>query len=522
MKTVNPSATLLRSYRGRRLAIPILRQRPTDKHQRQTISGSQLRLRSDSDPPEMLDAELVFRNGFGTVGVDRTRQEQPLEWRLGTYRTPGTVIMLAVGFAALVAIVAATFWLSARAQMHSREVVAIRAIRVAAVELSNSILTAESSRRGYLYTQNEIYLSPYDGAKSAAARAIADLHAKAAPYPRFQDLVGRLVAAVDRKLLELDESVAFALRGSEEDALDDFLSNRGKALLDEVTLFTNGIIESADTLIADRVLEQTSNVNLLRWVSLAAAIVVVLVVATTIAALRKNARDIATAHDEVRRSNAGLEARVAERTSALEKALERAELLMAEVNHRVANSLALVASLVRLQAAANKNADVQAALSEIHSRIIAISSVHKRLYQSGDVGFVALDEYLSGLLDGLSDTMRNEGRTGSLTYELAPVNLPTDASVNLGIVVTELVTNAYKYAYPDADGDIRVALRQVAENNYEVLVEDDGVGPHAAAPKGTGLGTRIVRAMAGNLGTEIEYIDRNPGTSARLSLTISQ
>jgi hypothetical protein len=110
-----------------------------------------------------------FRNGFGTVGVDCTRQEQPLEWRLGTYRTPGTVIMLAVGFAALVAIVAATFWLSARAQMHSREVVAIRAIRVAAVELSNSILTAESSRRGYLYTQNEIYLSPYDGAKSGGA-----------------------------------------------------------------------------------------------------------------------------------------------------------------------------------------------------------------------------------------------------------------------------------------------------------------------------------------------------------------
>jgi hypothetical protein len=169
MQTVNPSATLLRSYRGRRLAIPILRQRPTDKHKRQTISGSQLRLRSDSDPPEMLDAELVFRNGFGTVGVDCTRQEQPLEWRLGTYRTPGTGIMLAVGFAALVAIVAATFWLSARAQMHSREVVAIRAIRVAAVELSNSILTAESSRRGYLYTQNEIYLSPYDGAKSGGA-----------------------------------------------------------------------------------------------------------------------------------------------------------------------------------------------------------------------------------------------------------------------------------------------------------------------------------------------------------------
>ncbi len=431
-------------------------------------------------------------------------------------------MMLAAGFAALVAIVAATFWLSQRAQVHAREVAAIRAVRVAAVQLSNSILTAESSRRGYLYTQNEIYLSPYNGAKSAAARAIANLNATTAAYPHFQDLVLRLASAVDQKLRELDESVAIAQGGTEADALDDFLSNRGKALLDEVTLFTNGIIESADMLIADRVQEQTSNVSLLRWVSLAAAIVVVLVVATTITVLRKNARDIATANYEVRATNAGLEARVAERTSALERALERAELLMAEVNHRVANSLALVASLVRLQAGASQSAEVQTALSETHSRIIAISSVHKRLYKSGDVGLVALDEYLSGVLDGLSDAMKNEGRTGSLTYDLAPVKLSTDASVNLGIVVTELVTNAYKYAYPNTHGDIRVALRQVADNDYEVLVEDDGVGRGTSAPKGTGLGTRIVRAMAGNLGTEVEYIDRNPGTSARLSLTISQ
>ncbi len=440
---------------------------------------------------------------------------------MGTYRKPGTVMMLAAGFAALVAVVAAAFWLSQRAQVHAREVAEIRAVRIAATQLSTSVLTAESSRRGYLYTQNEIYLSPYDGAKSAAARAIEDLERTTAAYPHFQDLVVRLKAAVNMKLRELDESVAFAQGGSEADALDNFLSNRGKALLDEVTLFTNGIIESADSLIAARVQEQTSNVNSLRWVSLAAAIVVVLVVATTITVLRKNAREISEAHDEVQALNAGLEARVAERTSALEKALERAELLTAEVNHRVANSLALVASLVRLQAGASKNPDVQDVLSEIHSRIIAISSVHKRLYESGDVGLVALDEYLSAVLDGLSGAMKNEARAVSLTYDLAPVKLPTDASVNLGIVVTELVTNAYKYAYPDAHGDIRVALRHRAASEYELVVEDDGIGRGNSTPKGTGLGTRIVRAMAGTLGTEVEYIDRNPGTSARLSLTIS-
>lgn len=198
-------------------------------------------------------------------------------------------------------------------------------------------------------------------------------------------------------------------------------------------------------------------------------------------------------------------------------ARERAETLLVEVNHRVANSLTLVASLVSLQANAVVDEGARNALEETKARIYAISLVHKRLYSSGDVRFVELKEYLSGLLEHLELAMRNEGHLTSLKLDIAPLNLRTDASINLGVIVTEWITNAFKYAYPDGQGEVRVTLKLVNEKVAELSVEDDGIGRgDAGHPKGSGLGTRMVRAMAGSMGAQIHYLDGPPGTSARL------
>jgi two-component sensor histidine kinase len=197
-------------------------------------------------------------------------------------------------------------------------------------------------------------------------------------------------------------------------------------------------------------------------------------------------------------------------------ARDRAELLLKEVNHRVANSLSLVASLVNLQANVVDDQAAKAALAETQARIFAISLVHKRLYSSSDVGLVSLNEYLSGLLEHLETSLRSQGHGASLHYDLAPVKLRTDASVNLGVIVTEWVTNAFKYAYPDRTGEIRVRLKQ-QDNRLELVVEDNGVGrKDDGSFQGTGLGTQIVKAMAAGMGAEIEYGALNPGTAARL------
>ena len=201
-------------------------------------------------------------------------------------------------------------------------------------------------------------------------------------------------------------------------------------------------------------------------------------------------------------------------------ARDRAEALLAEVNHRVANSLSLVASLVSLQANAVRDQVAKDALGETKARIYAISLVHKRLYSAGDVRYVALNEYLTGLLDHLGAAMRGEGHQASLSYDIEPIALRTDASINLGVIVTEWVTNSFKYAYPDRSGEIRVRLGRRGDGRIELIVEDDGVGRgEETQVKGTGLGTRIVRAMAQTMNAEVQYVARQPGTAAHLVFT---
>jgi two-component sensor histidine kinase/CheY-like chemotaxis protein len=198
-------------------------------------------------------------------------------------------------------------------------------------------------------------------------------------------------------------------------------------------------------------------------------------------------------------------------------ARDRAELLLAEVNHRVANSLALVASLVRMQASAVADPRARDALAETQARISAIAGLHRKLYTSEDVRMVDLDSYLSSLMTELDMSMKAAGHRPKMRLQLSPFRLPTDRAVSVGLLVTELVTNAYKYAYADRDpGEVRLRLEAQDTNVALIAVEDDGVGwDGTGQPQGTGLGMRIVRAMAQNLNTDISYV-QTAGTRAEL------
>ena len=211
--------------------------------------------------------------------------------------------------------------------------------------------------------------------------------------------------------------------------------------------------------------------------------------------LLRNAIDNAVEQDRMRRQQieAELEMRAAR---------ERAETLLREVNHRVANSLALVGSFVFMQQRTLRedNAEARAALADVQVRISAIAQIHRRLYTSDDVSVIDMDAYLEGLVEELAAALSSDGQQRPITLDVEPVRMATDRAVSLGVIVTELVTNACKYAYADGQpGEIRVALKR-EEAILCLTVEDDGTGIAAeASPKGTGLGTRIVRAMAQSL-----------------------
>ena len=198
---------------------------------------------------------------------------------------------------------------------------------------------------------------------------------------------------------------------------------------------------------------------------------------------------------------------------------DRAKALLEEVNHRVANSLALVIALVRMQASATPEVSAKTVLAETEARIAAVANIHRTLYASEDILAVDLDVYLGQLVDELRRAIAVESLTPTLSVHAVAARIATDKAVAIGVITTELITNAIKYAYPAATGEIRLRLEPDAGGGLILSVEDDGVGFAGGRAKGEGLGARIVAAMAHSLGAELEYDNRDKGTRAFMRLS---
>jgi two-component sensor histidine kinase len=187
------------------------------------------------------------------------------------------------------------------------------------------------------------------------------------------------------------------------------------------------------------------------------------------------------------------------------------EMLLREVNHRVGNSLQIIASLLHLQANSSNQDDVKAALTNAMGRVAAVAQVHRRLYTSHDLNSVLLNQYLEALLEDLRRSAEGN-RMSRLTLKAEPIEIDPDRAVAIGIIVNELVMNAVKYAYPDGAGPIHVVLNAHGDD-LELAISDDGVGLNVKLdPRSTGMGQRIVNAMASKLEAAVERDASHSGT----------
>ena len=201
-----------------------------------------------------------------------------------------------------------------------------------------------------------------------------------------------------------------------------------------------------------------------------------------------------------------------------EALVRQKDMLIKEVNHRVQNSLQLVASFLRLQAR-TAGAEAAETLGEAQARLSAVSLVHRRLYVDDRVETVELGRYLEELMGDLRSTLGPDWSAG-IRLDLGQILVPTDRAVNIGLVMTELVINATKYAYDGAPGPLWITLERV-RNRFQLIVADAGRGKDAAvAVQGTGFGGRMLSAVVASLGGELNYLDNGPGCRAVLTAPV--
>jgi two-component system, sensor histidine kinase PdtaS len=211
------------------------------------------------------------------------------------------------------------------------------------------------------------------------------------------------------------------------------------------------------------------------------------------------------------------DARIAEKLK--DDMLKEKAILLQELQHRVANSLQIIASVLMQSARKVQSDELRSHLYDAHQRVMSVAALQKQLAIS-QVGDVELRPYFIALCDSIGASMIRDHNQLSLDVVVDESVASADISVSLGLIVTELVINALKHAFPgDRNGKITVDYRSNGPN-WTLSVTDNGVGmaPDAAAAK-RGLGTNIIEALAKQLRAVIRVDDADPGTAVSIAHT---
>ena len=211
------------------------------------------------------------------------------------------------------------------------------------------------------------------------------------------------------------------------------------------------------------------------------------------------------------------DARIAEKLK--DDMLKEKGFLLQELQHRVANSLQIIASVLMQSARKVQSDETRTHLYDAHQRVMSVATLQQQLVSSS-VADVELRPYFTALCDSIGASMIRDHNQLSLDVSVDKSSTSADVSVSLGLIVTELVINALKHAFPgDRSGKIKVDYHSHGPN-WTLSVTDDGIGmPSDAASAKPGLGTSIVHALAKQLQAVIRVSDANPGTAVSVAHT---
>ena len=189
--------------------------------------------------------------------------------------------------------------------------------------------------------------------------------------------------------------------------------------------------------------------------------------------------------------------------------LQEKEVLLREIHHRVKNNLQVISGMLELQAALVKDPSARTSLQEGRNRVMTMALIHQKLYQSEDIAQIHMDSYVQSLVADLFSAFGVVEENVLMKVEAEAVRLNLDTAIPFGLLVSELVTNAIKYAFPPGregeKGEVAVSFREREDGKYLLTVSDNGIGLPEGFDLATGasLGLKLVHTLVEQLGGEV-------------------
>ena len=198
--------------------------------------------------------------------------------------------------------------------------------------------------------------------------------------------------------------------------------------------------------------------------------------------------------------------------------LRQKQLLLEEMRHRVANSLQIIASILLLKADAVASDETRQHLQDAHQRVMSVAAVQQHLHATEGVDEIDVSLYLNKLCAGLSASMVGEGQPVAINVLSHGGMIASAKAVSLGLIVTELVINALKYAFPNHKTDALIHVTyEIDALDWRLTISDNGVGKGAAIAPEAGLGTTIVKALSRQLGARTDWLDSPFGLTVSIT-----
>jgi PAS domain S-box-containing protein len=199
----------------------------------------------------------------------------------------------------------------------------------------------------------------------------------------------------------------------------------------------------------------------------------------------------------------------------VQELLREKDMLLQEMQHRVSNSLQIIASILLMKARTVQSEETRLQLEDAHQRVLSVAAVQQYLDAAGRGGPIDIGNYLSKLCETLAQSMIGDSRPITLKVKSAASTVVSHQAVSIGLIVTELVMNALKHAFPGEKKDAAIVVTyQVSDSDWKMTISDNGGGKPdlSASQKKGGLGTSLVKALAKQLDAGVETVSDGNGT----------